>query len=64
MTWTTANEMAGEDRNFQKSFRQALRDENLGWHEHQARWKVVFGSKEHKDMQRVLEELRRRLRSS
>jgi hypothetical protein len=40
-----------------KTFRQALRDENLPWHGHNDPWDVFVGSPKHKDMQRVLARL-------
>lgn len=40
-----------------KAFRQALRDEDLPWHDYRDPWIVFVGSPEHKDMQRVLARL-------
>jgi hypothetical protein len=56
MKWITANDLAGKDRNEQKSFRRALRADQdcCSWHKHNERWKVEDGSKEYKDMKRVL----------
>jgi hypothetical protein len=55
MKWITANDLAGDDPSAQKSFRQALREAKLSWHRHNERWKVVEGSEEHADMQRVFD---------
>jgi hypothetical protein len=40
-----------------KRFRQALRDQNFPWHQHNERWTVELGSNEHKAMQQVLNKL-------
>jgi hypothetical protein len=55
MKWITANDLAGKDRNDQKSFRRALRADQdcCIWHKHNERWKVEDGSKEHEDLKRV-----------
>lgn len=37
-----------------KTFRAALRRENLDWHTHNGSWTVVDGSPEHADLERVL----------
>jgi len=50
----TATEMAIKADIDPKRFRQALRNEQLPWHVHNARWTVLRGSKEHSDMKRVL----------
>lgn len=43
MRYITANDLAGDDPGDQKSFRGALRQANLVWHQKNARWKVVSG---------------------
>ena len=54
--------MVGENRNDQKLFRRALRADEAcqKWHNRNERWKVLVGSAEHKDMQRVLREWKSR----
>jgi hypothetical protein len=64
MKWKTANDLAGDDPSAQKSFGQALRDADLGWHRHNKRWKVVEESKEHEGMLRVFGVWRERRGSS
>jgi hypothetical protein len=55
--WITANEMAGNNRRDQVSFRRALRKASfIKWHSPDERWKVTSGSLEHKDMLRVFRE--------
>lgn len=58
----SAAEMARQYDIAPKSFRQALRAENLSWHEWNARWNPPDGSPEHDDMIRVAERLRDRER--
>ena len=50
----TATEMAIKADIDPKRFRQALRNEQLPWHVHNACWTVLRGSKEHSDMKLVL----------
>jgi hypothetical protein len=40
-----------------KRYRQALRNANLGWYQWGARWSVIEGSAEHRDMLLVLESI-------
>jgi hypothetical protein len=40
-----------------KSFRKALRDERLSWHNRNDRWTVDVGSLQHMAMERVLRKL-------
>lgn len=54
---TTAAEMAKKAEIDPKRFRQALRDQNFPWHQHNERWTVELGSNEHKAMQQVLNKL-------
>ncbi|HTX75750.1 MAG TPA: isoleucine--tRNA ligase [Terracidiphilus sp.] len=53
-TQITAIEMAREANIDPKRFREALRDENLGWHDPFERWTVETTSQEYEDMRRVL----------
>ena len=53
----TAVEMAQEADINPKAFRHALRKKHLPWHHHNARWTVRRGSKEHRTMEQVLDEL-------
>jgi hypothetical protein len=57
MTTTNAEEMAKAAGVDAKTFRQALRDAKLSWHDHYDRWTVEVGSKEHAEMERVLKEI-------
>lgn len=53
----TAAEIARSNGLDPKRYRQALRDAELPWYVHGARWTVEAGSPEHRDMLRVLEML-------
>ena len=53
----TAIEMAKNAGVDSKAFRQALRKEQLPWHQHNSRWAVPKDGPEHADMQRVLRSL-------
>jgi hypothetical protein len=57
MATTTAVDMAKRAGLDPKRFRQALREENFGWHGHNDRWTVRIGSAEHAAMERVLKKL-------
>jgi len=57
MATTTAVDMAKQAGIDPKKFRQALRDENFAWHEHNDRWTVGVGTAEHSAMERVLRKL-------
>jgi hypothetical protein len=59
MPTITAIEMARKVGIVPDSFRAALRDANLDWHDPYERWTVEVGSDRHQDMQRILSELRR-----
>jgi hypothetical protein len=54
MKCITANDMAGNNRNDQKSFRNALRFANLRWHAKHAPWKACSDGQK-QDMKRVHE---------
>jgi hypothetical protein len=52
----TANQIADAAGLNRKSYRAALR-KAIHWHIHQARWEVIEGSSEHKDMLVVRDEM-------
>lgn len=57
MAMTNAEEMAKAAGVDAKTFRQALRDAKLSWHNHYDRWTVEVGSDKHADMERILREI-------
>ena len=57
MATTSAVDMAKQAGIDPKSFRKALRDERLSWHNHNDRWTVEIGSEQHMVMERVLRKL-------
>jgi hypothetical protein len=59
MKCLTANDLAGNDLNDQKSFRKALREAALIWHVSSARWKACTDSQK-QDMNRVYQEWQRK----
>lgn len=66
MTTTRAGDMAKETGIGPERARKALRDEHFRWLEHNDRWTVEPGSKQHTAMQEVLGKLssRETVRSS
>jgi hypothetical protein len=59
MPETTAVEMAKKAGVDPQTFRQALRNENFPWHNHNDRWTVEIGSEHYTAMKKVLEQMSR-----
>jgi hypothetical protein len=63
MKCVTANDLAGNDLNDQKSFRKALREAALVWHVTNARWEACTDSQK-QDMNRVYKSWQRKKRQN